>query len=512
MQSTRTSTRTFEPAPALTLILALALVGLGPSCSKKGNETERDATVESDGSVEHDGSQTGDGEADPGDGTLTPDGSIATCDPIQAPLPDWYAAPNGSPGGLGTADDPMDLASLMSNEGPVQPGERVSLAEGVYVGQFLCNVSGAEGSPIIFAAAPGARATLDSNTPGDNDTLTIQGNWVEIHDLEITSSATDRMEMVDGVTFYGQNSKLVNCIIHNTAMGVGFWSNAVDSELYGNIIYNNGYEGTSRGHGHAIYTQNNTGTKRIVQNVMFFGFGFGIHAYTEGGHIRGFDILENVWFRVGASRPGSSTGGTSDGCLVGGLQPVARTHLSGNHSFGPTVEARSIQLGWGGSVQNEDVTLTDNYIVGRFAANGSWESGTITGNTFHSDLSGVDPADYPDNTWSDTLPTGYKAVIQRNAYDPGRAQLILYNWDEEESLPVNLSGLVPIGSTYTIHSIFDLWGEPVLNGAYQGGEIELPMGSVPPPQPNGDPTAIMGADDPGRAFGVFVLRSACALQ
>jgi hypothetical protein len=353
--------------------------------------------------------------------------------------------------------------------------------------------------------------TLDSNVSGEESGLLVDCDHVELHGLEITSSAADRDLMVDGVEFYGSSTKLVNCVIHDTSQGIGFWSSAIGSELYGNLIYNNGYEGTDRGHGHAIYTQNATGTKRIVQNVIFFGFGYGIHAYTEGGSIQGFDILENVWFRAGASRPGSSTEGTSDGCLVGGLQPVARTLLDANLSWGPEVSSRSIQLGWGGSVTNEDVTLTGNYAVGRVAANGSWLSGTITGNSFYSTLSGIDPADYPSNTWSASLPTGTKVVLQRNAHDPGRAHLVIYNWTEAESVPVDLSGALPDGAPFTIHSVFDLWGSPVASGTYAGTSVEVPMGSKVPPQPSGDPTAITGSDDPGRTFGVFVLRSPCAL-
>lgn len=492
----------------LPMILGLSLWACG---GKKGEGSDPDAATGRDGSSHSDGTVGTDGSPPMGDGALPPDGGPQICDPIQAPEADWFAAPNGQPGAAGTQGDPLDLATLLAASGPVAPGDRVSLAEGIYLGRFLCDVSGAQGAPVVFAAAPGARVILDSNTGGSGDGLTIDGDWVEIHDLEITSSGTDRLELVDGVTFYGSNSKLINCVIHDTSMGVGFWSSAVDSELYGNVIYNNGYEGPTRGHGHAIYTQNSTGTKRIVQNVIFFGFGFGIHAYTEGGSIRGFDILENVWFRAGASRPGSSVGGTSDGCLVGGLQPVARTTLGANHSWGPAVDARSIQLGYGGSVANEDITLVDNYVVGRVAANGSWETGTITGNTFHSSLSGIDPADYPDNVWSGSLPTGSRVVIQRNAYDPGRAHLILYNWDNAESLPVDLSGLLHVGASYTVHSVFDLWGDPVASGVYEGAELDLPMGSVAPPQPTGDSAAITGADDPGRSFGVFVLRSSCAL-
>jgi hypothetical protein len=446
-----------------------------------------------------------------------PDGGRADAGPLRCEPPaleaaDWFVSTTGSAAGSGRVDDPLDLATAFSASGPVRPGDRVELAAGRYVGRFVSRVSGTAEAPIVFAPAPGARVTLDSNVAGEGNGLLLEGAWVEIHGLEITNGGTDRARFVGGVEMHASNAKLVNCVIHDTAQGVSFWSSAVDSELYGNVIYNNGLEGDTRGHGHGIYTQNERGTKRITRNVLFFGYAFGIHAYTEGGSLRGFELAENVWFRTGASRPGASIGGTSDGCLVGGLQPVARTRLVGNHSFGPTVGARSLQLGWGGSVVNEDITLVDNYLVGRVAANGSWESGTLEGNVVHGTLVGVAPGDYPDNEWHTDLPRGTRVVVHANAHDTSRAEVVVYNWSDAAEVSFDVSDVLPVGSDYEVLSVYDLFGSPVASGTYEGGAISVPMGTKPPVQPHGEPSAIEGADDPGRTFGVFVLRSSCRLN
>jgi hypothetical protein len=438
------------------------------------------------------------------------DASVA-CEPVVSPAADWFVSPAGTAGAAGTADDPRDLASLLAAAGPVQPGERVALQAGTYLGRFVATVSGSEGAPIVFAAEPGGRVILDSNAAGGDSGLSLESDWVEVHGIEVTSSAATREDRVEGVTILGAHTRLVNAIVHDNAQGIGFWASAVDSELYGNVIYNNGWEGPDRGHGHAIYTQNDLGTKRIAGNVIFFGFAFGIHAYTEGGAIRGFEIVDNVWFRTGASRPGASVGGTSDGCLVGGLQPVARTRLIGNHGWAPEVTARDLQLGYGGSVQNEDITLQGNYLVGRVSANGAWTTGTLEGNTVHGELSGIDPADWPDNAWSTDLPTGTRVVVQRNLEDAGRADLVIFNWDDAASVPVDLSAVLPPGAAYAVYSVYDLLGAPVVEGGFDGAPVAVPLGARPPPQPDHAPDAITGADDPGRTFGVFVLRSSCRL-
>jgi len=435
------------------------------------------------------------------------------CVLIEHPSPKWFVSPVGSDAGAGTKENPLSLARALSAEGPVQPGDRVELAGGTYAGHFISRVAGAAGSHIIFAPEPGQRVTLDSNVSGDaEDGFIIQGRWVEFHGLEIMHSGTNRAEKPGGVGFYAPNSKLVNSVVHNTMQGISFWTPAVDSELYGNIIFNNGYEGPSRGHGHAIYTQNATGTKRLANNIIFFGFGYGIHAYTEGGSIQGFDIVDNVWFRTGASRPGASQSGTSDGCLVGGLQPVARTRLIGNQSWAPSVNARSTLVGWGGQVQNEDITFEGNYLVGRVGAQGSWQTGTLENNVFHSELSGIDPADYPNNVYSSALPSGVRVVVRGNDHDPGRLDIVVYNWESQDSVLVDLSGVLPEGAPYQIFSVFDLWGAAVESGVYEGGSVSIAMGARQGPQPLGAPDAISGADDPGKMFGVFVLRTACSLH
>lgn len=67
--------------------------------------------------------------------------------------------------------------------------------------------------------------------------------------------------------------------------------------------------------------------------------------------------------------------------------------------------------------------------------------------------------------------------------------------------------MIASGNDFTVHSVFDIWGEPVLEGKYQGRSLLLPMGVKPPPQPRGFPDAIVGDDIPGKSFEVFVVRS-----
>ena len=57
-------------------------------------------------------------------------------------------------------------------------------------------------------------------------------------------------------------------MIHDTSQGISFWIDAVDSEVHGCLIYDNGWNAPDRGHGHCIYTQNKDGVKTISGNIM----------------------------------------------------------------------------------------------------------------------------------------------------------------------------------------------------------------------------------------------------
>jgi hypothetical protein len=322
----------------------------------------------------------------------------------------------------------------------------------------------------------------------------------------------------------GPNNKLINCIIHNVGNdGVGFWTPAIDSEVYGCIIYNNGYIGPDRGHGHGIYSQNLTGTKTIQDNILFNSFGLGIQIYTEGGNIQGYNIEGNIIFNSGL--PGNNF--LERHILVGGYKPVDRILIKSNYLYNrPNYSSKaSIQLGYG-TADNVKAEVIDNYVVnGAFSVLKAWNSLTATGNTiatvssskqvltFDDFKSGKSPI-YSNNkyytgkldihssfdawksfsgqdknsTYSASLPTANHIVLRKNKYEKGRAHLAIYNWAKESSVKVDLSSVLEKDAEYKIYDVSNLSGGPIASGKYAGGsvgismqltKIELPFGNVP---------------------------------
>ena len=473
--------------------------------------------------------------------------SASTCTPLAIERPiGIFASPSGTPTAEGTEADPLDLNTALLNNDKVQDGETLWLMEGTYRGTFTSELRGSENSPIKVKPYPGKHVKIDTTDAPSGAGLLINGSWTYYYGIEVSSYDGNRVSTVDnssnpsditlngGVSIIGSTNKVINFISHDNASGIDAWSkrqdgfSGIDTEIYGSIIYNNGWSAQpadgsyGRGHGHAIYTQNFDGTKKIINNVIFYGFGTGIHAYQTGkveqnGLLRGienFDIEDNTWFLTGASD--IRKGMKKYDCLVGGYQPVKNLLLKNNQGYS---DIGRTMLGYASNYHgipflNEDALLVNNYLVQNLKLQDSWPIGAIsikdssvfhgiTGDqTYLNDLGG--------NDFSAEPTSGKKIFYIKNAYDPRRGRITIFNFDRDQNVSVDLSKVMKAGSAFRVHSVFDLFGEPILSGVYTGQSIEIPMGTVSPPQPYGLDGAINAdeGDDPKELFGVFIVTHA----
>ncbi len=455
----------------------------------------------------------------------------STCTPMAIEKPvGIFAAPAGTPDAAGTETDPLDLATALAGSELIRAGDTLWLMEGKYIGNFTSRLGGAEGRPIQVKPYPGKRVILESPplAKGENSasTLFIDSQWVDYYGLEIMSRAGDRISeestsnptdisLQGGVTVgayhNSSNTKIINFIVHDTRGGLSSFSASTDSELYGNIIYNNGWTAPDRGHGHAIYTQNTGGYKKLTSNIIFFGFGTGIHAYVEGSpKLDNFDIQENVWFLTGASDPRASQ--KKDNCLVGGLQPVTNLLIKNNRGYSDN--SRGTRIGYSGSVTGQSAVLADNYLAENFWVAGDWDSLNISGTSIFHGITGDSQSQITDlggNDFRESDPAdGKKIFVSSNRYDPRRLRVTIYNFDLDDTVRVDLGSLLQPGEAYRIHSVFDLFGEPLQTGVYNGADITIPMGTIAPPQPIGL-NGIGDEDDPGKRFAVFIVTHAACI-
>jgi len=72
-------------------------------------------------------------------------------------------------------------------------------------------------------------------------------------------------------------------------------------------------------------------------------------------------------------------------------------------------------------------------------------------------------------------PTGVWSFVRPNAYESGRANIVIYNWDLKPSVPVDVSAVLKPGDSYVVKDAENFYGSAVLSGTYSGGSINVPM-------------------------------------
>jgi hypothetical protein len=166
-------------------------------------------------------------------------------------------------GGDGSIDRPWTLQEALNQPAALEPGDTVWLRGGTYSAtnlvdpslgriSYLCNTRGSPGAPIVFRNYPHERAVID----GEDNML---GRFVQncshtwFWGLEVVSSAPDRSPSRAYIYVTAPDVKFINMILHDMADGIDLWTTARNAELYGSIIYHNGWDETNGGHGHWIY-------------------------------------------------------------------------------------------------------------------------------------------------------------------------------------------------------------------------------------------------------------------
>jgi hypothetical protein len=286
-------------------------------------------------------------------------------------------------------------------------------------------------------------------------------------------------------------------IIHDTRQGVSAFEGWTNTEVYGNLIYFNGWTAPDRGHGHGVYTQNQgPGFKKFFNNILFQGFAFNIQAYGDAAYLDNFDMEGNTLFLPGGllSTPGEDL-------LLGGIQHVAQNPIvTNNYLYMTASSSADFQLGYAFGVgTNNGIVLNNQINVSTFVAPTNL---TMTGNTFLQAPTGITESSYPGNTYlNGAPPTGTLVFIQPNLYEPGRANITIYNWGLASSVSVDLSAILSAGSTYQIQNAQDFFAAPVLSGTYDGNPVSIPMTGLSVATPVGWPPP----PPAGPSFNAFVL-------
>ena len=418
----------------------------------------------------------------------------------------------------------------------MKPGSTIWLRGGTYGNGgttiFNSKLVGEPDKPITIRAYPGERPIIDGS-------LMVYREWTVFWGLEVFSSDPNRISTIEGshpqdisrtvgINVLAPNTKFINNIVHDQGEGFGFWKEAINSELYGNIVYNNGWQGPDRGHGYSIYAQNQEGTKLISDNITFNNFGeYGVHVYGESIDLLGFLFEGNVNF--------------NGKFLIGGLQPAGDITLVDNYFY-----RGQVQFGYRNQ-NNRDITLKNNYFGSQASDTLTikwWQDLDVSGNRIWNDTTKNVSFLYPDtpgsylwdnngyyapgndafvldnaplslDQWKNTTgfdqnssfttgsPSGVDVFIRPNKYEANRANIIIYNWDEKGSVSVDISNLgLRNGQKYVLHNTQNYLNETI-EGTYDGKPIDIPMTGWSIVKPIGWNEPLQPSTFP--QFGVFLL-------
>lgn len=376
----------------------------------------------------------------------------------------WYASPDGSPEAKGTQDAPWDLPSALSGQQKLAPGDTLWLLGGTYqhpdrsLGSsgYIVRLAGEKDKPIHVRGVPEGHVTIDGG-------LSVQepSTWLSIRDLEILVSenlSTSRTLDEPGShpesynrpwgglnVHAGQRCKFINLLIHDNAQGVSWWRGSTHSDLYGCIIYDNGWKAPDRGHGHAVYTQNQDGLKTISDCIMTGGFGYTVHAYgSSQAYVDNYLIEGNICYNAGTF-------------LIGGGRPSRNIRAAENYLYNVTM-----QIGYS-APHNEDCQITDNLI--------------LDGNLQINHYKKVVNRDNLVLGKNDPRPKDADArvILRPNRYDPNRANLAVFNWAKKPAVDLPPNSFLKPGDKYRLMDPRDFFGRPVVAGTFDGKPIPLPI-------------------------------------
>ncbi|MEZ4272601.1 MAG: hypothetical protein R3C68_14580 [Myxococcota bacterium] len=273
-----------------------------------------------------------------------------------------------------------------------------------------------------------------------------------------------------------------------------------------------------------------------------YASGISAHGTTAASYVRGFHIEGNMV--VGNGNLGEA--GTQ--IRIGGAVSSENIVLIDNYTYmnRPNTTApigkkaatnsglearRNYFVGGSPAVRFDgwaaDVIFTDNFLVTDYplvistgsaesVSNISWDS-----NTYFSPLSApfswdgesLTPTEWKkrfnfdqQSTHLSAKPSGQTVFVRPNFYEPGRANIIVYNWDLKSSAVVDLSDVLQSGANFEVRNANDFFGAPVLRGTYRGGGVTLPLTGLSVAQP-------VGLSKPANLapeIGVFVVLSDCA--
>lgn len=456
-----------------------------------------------------------------------------------------YASPDGD--GDGSQASPFALEAAL-NSSVLVPGDVLHLSPGTYVGDFNCTLKGRVGKPIVVEANA---AALNGAIHFEATGAYVRVIGLDAAYLDWTKRETDGLtyppedlpnftSVNGGVQLHMPGVEIVNAKVHDYRIGVGSWYSALNAQLYGCMLYHNGWfnpnEVGQLTHGEGIYTENRAGSVKVIEQcVGWNNFDHNLAIFGTNEKTDSYRVKDCIWFNDEIQFGGkqNSTDLWMTGCAVYATQdvvfgfngfPSADLHLLNNVFAMPPDWFRMLWFfGW------QQVEFKHNIVVGNETTYpvviqnppANWSDWQWDDNTYYYTPRTPDLPGYPFyvegvggltfEQWQ-TL-TGYdvnstyiagkppnQVKVYLNQHAP-RATVAIYNWSKVNTVSVDLSGL-PAGN-YRAFNLQNL--AEYFDFNFAGDGVVFPMTDWTASTPIGYATPIEALTFP--EYGAFVLEA-----
>ncbi|MBE0645892.1 MAG: T9SS type A sorting domain-containing protein [Bacteroidetes bacterium] len=445
----------------------------------------------------------------------------------------FYVAPGAAPMGTGSIDSPWTLQTALDQPDALLPGDTVWLRGGTYTNtvtwdpaygniSFVCNTNGSVDAPIVFRNYRNERATLDGEMnqivlylgAANSFTSGCSNTW--FWGIEVMSSAAVRASWRSYIQCLAPNIKFINMVLHDMADGIDLWNAAKGAELYGCLIYHNGWDDGTLAHGHGIYTQNDTTNTRIIHdNIFFSGYGFNVKLWSTNQGIDNYDIRNNIVFNGGAcSRFDDSR--MHNFYIVNNNpdRPTRNLVMKHNYTYaGITASVKGLCNNIGANYGSIHMTLDSNYFLGQLRLTAPFDDFSANGNRIYGGTALPYLTTFGDIDWSlwrnteasQDVPTeGVEYFVLPNKYEQGTAHVAIYNWENADEVRIDISQLqYRPGDRYQLINVTDYYNDVITGVCPAGSEIIVPMTGHSTASPiGGEKTPVSQFPK----FGAFVIR------
>jgi parallel beta-helix repeat protein len=306
-------------------------------------------------------------------------------------FPKTHKSNPGKVTGNGTLFSPWDLQTALSQSTKtVNDNDIIYLHGGIYSGRYSSAITTIDKNAFITVKPyKNDKVVLNGNIASRlGAVLEVKGGNVIFQDFEITflgnysrSAKEQDFQIVNGINHVdGEDCKFVNLKVYNNpGSGIGSWKRTGGSVIDGCLIYNNGYMSKVRGSGVGIYVQNQSDKIRyIINNTIFNNYYKGIEVWSASSGAK-VEFVKNVTLKKNVIFNNGNPGGKFVDNVIIATNDTDGINVAKNIVFDSNIlyhnsdfttnkisgDGASLTLGYSANAPVENVTVTNNVIIGK---------------------------------------------------------------------------------------------------------------------------------------------------